>query len=323
MNVEEIKQLHKEILWPTVRIRAVGAWGSGTIIYSEPDVEGKCRTYIISCYHVVEGNIKVEKKWDPSVGMEVKKEIRSPVEVELFYYEPPKFSHAKGIAGSYRADIVAYDADQDVVLLELDRVKRLDEAFLCWLFPREKIEGEIHIFDEVYAVGAAMGHEPIATKGTITFMDEVIDNYEYWMSTAQIIFGNSGGAVFRFSNERERYEFIGVPARVAVSIQGFSTSPITHMGFFVPISRIYKVLEKNHYEFIFDSSKTYEQCRAEREKADAVARKLFMAKFGEVDEREEPAEKSEYNLGTKPDYYQQIGELEKITVKDETLLKNI
>ena len=288
MNLKAIEQLHKEILWPTVRIRAKDAWGSGTIIYSEPDKEGKCHTYVISCYHVISGNIAVEKKWDSLVGMEVKKEIRTPVEVELFYYEPPKFSHAKGIAGSYRANIVAYDADQDVVLLELDRIKRLGDAFLCWLFPKDKIEEEIHIFDEVYAVGAALAQEPIATKGTITFMDSIIDNYEYWMSTAQIIFGNSGGAIFRYSEERKRYEFIGIPARIAVSMAGFSPDPITHMGYFVPISRVYNVLAKNHYEFIYDKNKTYEQSKAEREKMEAEARKLFMAKFGGIDEREEP-----------------------------------
>ena len=286
MDIKQIEKLHREILWPTVRIRASDAWGSGTIIYSDPDKEGRCHTYIVSCYHVVSGNIKVEKKWDPSVGMEVKKEIRTPAEVELFYYEPPKFSHAKGIAGSYRANVVAYDADQDIVLLELDRVKRLDEAFLSWLFPKDKIETEIHIFDEVYAVGAALAHEPIATKGTITFMDEIIDNYEYWMSTALIIFGNSGGAVFRYSTEREKYEFIGIPARMSVSIRGFSESPITHMGFFVPINRIYKMLDKNHYEFIYDRNKTYEQCKQERERAEVEARKLFMAKFGGLDEQE-------------------------------------
>lgn len=280
MNTKGIEKLHKEILWPTVRIRAKDAWGSGTIVYSETDATGKYHTYVLTCHHVVEGNIKVEKKWDSTVGMEVKKEIKSPVETELFYYEPPKLSHAKGIAGSYRANIVAYDSDQDVALLELDRVKKIEDAFLCWLFPRGRIDDEIHVFDDVYACGAAMAHEPIATKGTITFMDEIIDNHEYWMSTAQIIFGNSGGAVFRFSDERDRYEFIGMPARIVVRMSGFSTDAITHMGYFVPITRIYNVLEKNHYEFIWDASKTYEKCGEERKKAEEEAKKLFMAKFG-------------------------------------------
>ncbi len=58
------------------------------------------------------------------------------------------------------------------------------------------------------------------THGDIQHMDDEIDNEVYWMSTAQTIFGNSGGAVFRPRNGH--YEFIGVPSRIAVTMTGFS-----------------------------------------------------------------------------------------------------
>lgn len=279
-SIQDIEKMHKEILWPTIRIRAKGAWGSGTVIYNDKDAKGNNHIYVITCHHVVSSNIKVEKKWDSKAGMDVKKEIRTPVEVQLFYYE--ELSHAKGLAGSYRANIVTYDADQDIALLEVDRKKPIDEAFLAWMFPVLNVDKEIHVFDKVYACGAALAHEPIVTDGIITFMDEIIDDYNYWMSTAQIIFGNSGGAMFRYSDERKRFEFIGVPARVAVSISGFSANPITHMGFFVPITRICKHLEENDYHFIFSDKVTYEECEIERNRKKAEARKLFMSKFGEV-----------------------------------------
>uniref|UniRef100_A0A6M3XMR6 Putative trypsin-like peptidase domain containing protein n=1 Tax=viral metagenome TaxID=1070528 RepID=A0A6M3XMR6_9ZZZZ len=280
-TLEHINKLHSEILWTTVRIRAAKAWGSGTLIYSMPDGSGKIHTYVLTCHHVVADNIKVEEKWDPQVGMDVKKEVRTPVEVQLFYYE--KLSHAKGLAGSYRAWIRVYDADQDIALLELDKTSYTKP--IAFLFPRDMIEEEVHVFDVIYAVGAAMAHEPIATKGIINFMDEIIDDYEYWMGNAPTIFGNSGGAVFRFSRNRKRYEFIGMPARITVNLQGFSADPITHMGYFVPISRIYKVLESNYYQFIYDEKYTYESCEIERKKSEEEARKLFMAKFGTVKEK--------------------------------------
>jgi len=280
-GLEAIEKMHREIMWTVVRIRAKSAWGSGTLIYSKSDAKGIFHTYVLTCYHVVESNIEVSTKWEPLVGMEVKKEVRTPVEVEMFYYE--NLSHAKGIAGSYRANIVAYDADQDIALLELD--KTTETQPVCYLFPKDAID-EIHVFDEVYACGAAMGHEPIVTSGMINFMDEIIDNYTYWLSTAPTIFGNSGGAVFRYSPQRGRYEFIGMPARIAVTIVGFSSSPITHMGWFVPITRIYDFLEKNFYQFIFDERYTYEKCEELRKAAEEEAKKLFMAKYGAIDVRE-------------------------------------
>jgi len=274
-SIEEIEKRHKEIIWPTVRIRAKSAWGSGTVVYSKQDKEGKYHTYVLTCHHVVADNIKVEKLWDQKVGMDVKREIRSPVEVQFFYYE--KLSYAKGLAGSYRADIKCYDERQDIALLELQRNAPI--KFVAYLYPKDKID-EVHVFDPVYACGAAMAHEPITTKGMIDFMNEIIDEYDYWMSVAPTIFGNSGGSVFRYSKKRDRFEFLGMPARITVNISGFSADPITHMGYFVPISRIYNVLKKNNYEFLYDTSKTFEECKKARKREADRDRKLYMSKFG-------------------------------------------
>lgn len=288
-SLKEIEKRHKEILWTTVRVRAKDAWGSGTVIGCTQDAKGKYHTYVVTCHHVVASNIKVEKKWDQQYGMDIKKEIKTPAEVQMFYYE--HLSHAKGLAGSYRANILGYDEDQDIALLELEKESPTEPV--AYLFPHDKVDEEIHVFDDVWAVGAAMAHEPIATKGIISFMDEIIDDYGYYMSTAQIIFGNSGGAIFRYSNERKCYEFLGIPARVTVNLVGFSPDPITHMGFFVPIVRIYKFLAKNHYDFIYDKAKTYEECEEERKADKERHEKLLMAKYGGVEEKETRGKKQE------------------------------
>jgi len=49
-------------------------------------------------------------------------------------------------------------------------------------------------------------------------MDDIIEQREYWMTNASVIFGNSGGAIFRLSRERGQHEFLGMPARVSESI---------------------------------------------------------------------------------------------------------
>ncbi|MGB9855843.1 MAG: S1 family peptidase [Caldisericum exile] len=281
--MKTIEKLHKEILWTTVRIKAEKAWGSGTVIYSGQGVKGEWHSYVLTCEHVVHDNIKVETKFDPRVGYDIKKEIRIPCEVEFFYYD--KYSVCQGVSGSTKADIVAYDVDGDMALLELRR--NLPIEYVAKLFPKNHYS-EIHVFDKVYAVGAALGHEPVATEGMINFMNELIDEgVEYWMSNAPIIFGNSGGAVFRYSIERQQYEFIGMPARVAVSMMGFMPDPITHLAWFVPINRIYKLLDDNFYQFIYDKNFTYEKCEEEREKYRKEMEKLLISKFGGTPEKQE------------------------------------
>jgi len=285
-SIKECEQKHREMLWTIVRISTDKATGSGTVIYSGIDSKKIYHTYILTCHHVIADNIKVETRFDPRVGYDIKKETRIPAQVEFFYYD--KLSICQGVSSSVRADIVAYDVDGDMALLEIRRNAKVD--YVAILHPKNITD--IHIYDEVYAVGAALGHEPIATKGMINFMNELIEEgVEYWMSSAQIIFGNSGGAIFRYSLERNSYEYLGIPARIGVSMSGFSPDAITHMGFFVPITRIYKLLDDNFYQFIYDAEKTYEQCEADREKYKKEREKLLIAKFGGSPETEKKSKR--------------------------------
>jgi hypothetical protein len=45
---------------------------------------------------------------------------------------------------------------------------------------------------------------------------------------------------------------------------GFSADAITHMGYFIPIDRVYNLLEDNDYQFIYDDSKSIEECKKAR-----------------------------------------------------------
>jgi hypothetical protein len=81
-------------------------------------------------------------------------------------------------------------------------------------------------------------------------------------SNAQIIFGNSGGAVF--TPGAEGYEFLGIPSRIAIA--GWS-SPITHLGYFSPITRVHEFFKEQAYDFLTPgSNKTERECEVERAK---------------------------------------------------------
>jgi len=259
---KEIIQKHEQMFYPTVRVRTKKAGGSGTVVYSEK-YNDEVYTYVITNHHVIADSVHLEKKWDPVLKRKIDKEILDTVYVEFFRYN--NYSHTVG-SFAVEADIVAYsevEGGQDWALLRV-RDKENKADWVANMFPLEDLEN-VHIFDETYAVGASLGHPPVASNGMITYMDDEIEHYKYWMSSAPTIFGNSGGAVYRWSGTRKQYEYIGVPSRISIQPMGFSADAITHMGYFIPIDRVYTLLEDNNYQFIYDSSKTIEECENARE----------------------------------------------------------
>ena len=250
---KEIIQKHEEMFYPTVRVRTKKAGGSGTVVYSK-EHEGEVYTYVITNHHVISDCVNVQKKWDPILKRKVDKEVLDTVQVEYFRYN--NYSHCIG-SFAIEADIVAYsevEGGQDWALLRV-RDKENVCDWVAKMFPLEDLE-HVHIFDDVFAVGSSLGHPPIASNGIITYMDDEIEHFKYWMSSAQTIYGNSGGAVYRWSPNRKGYEYIGVPSRISIQPMGFSADAITHMGYFIPIERIYQLLDDNGYQFIYDHSLT-------------------------------------------------------------------
>jgi len=236
------KEAHEKYLYPIVRITTGNSGGSGTIVYSRPE-EGKVSTYILTNYHVIADIVKVEEKWDPSLGKNVQVERRGIVYVEVFKYRD------LGVpVGTMRveSDLVVYNEPHDLAVLKLRLAEQMPHVALL----PKKEDTNYHLFDETLAVGCSLLFPPIATPGIITRKNYQIDSLPYHMSTSQIIYGSSGGAMFLAKTG----ELIGISSRVPVI--GWGTIPITHMGLFIPIDRIYKWLEKENYDFLFDSAKS-------------------------------------------------------------------
>ena len=258
---KEIIQKHEQMFYPTVRVRTKKAGGSGTVVYSKKHKD-EVYTYVITNHHVIQDSVHLEKKWDPVLKRKVDKEILDTVNVEFFRFN--NYSHTIG-SFAVEADIVAYSevqGGQDWALLRV-RDKENCADYVANMFPLDDIDN-VHIFDETFAVGASLGHPPVASDGMITYMDDEIEHFKYWMSSAPTIFGNSGGAVYRWASSRKQYEYIGIPSRISIQPMGFSADAITHMGYFIPIDRVYNLLEENDYQFIYDSSFSIEDCKKAR-----------------------------------------------------------
>lgn len=256
---KEIITLHNEVLYPTVRVTTMNTGGSGTVLYSKKNGD-KVVTMIMTNHHVIEECIKVEDKWDPRIGEDRKREFKQTVHVEYFKYN--NYSRCIG-SFSVEADIVAYDEDQDIALL-MTRDKENLANSVANIYPKDAVE-DIHIFDPIVTVGAALGEAPLPTTGQICFMDKEIDNFKYWLLNSNGIYGISGGATFRYSSNRDKYEYIGIPSVGEVIMLGFSPQAITYMCYIIPIDRIFKFLDDHCYQFIYDEKYTIEQCDKNRE----------------------------------------------------------
>lgn len=252
-------EAHEKYIYPVVRV-SHGRWGgSGTIIYSKIDTEQnwKYSTYILTNHHVISGAITIEEKWDSDLAKEIKKEKRSIVYVEIFKYR--NLSTPVGTL-KVEADIVLYNEDEDMALIKLRAEEQAQYvAKLMGGGPDAGLDIAYNVMDETVAVGCSLGWPPLPTTGVITRKDYQVDSLPFDMSSSQIIYGNSGGAMFL----AETGELIGIPSLVAVI--GWGT-PIVHMGLFIGIERIYKWLEKEHYDFIYDLSKNEKDCLELREK---------------------------------------------------------
>lgn len=259
-----IEKQHEQMLYTVVRVRAGDAAGSGTVVWSGKDAAEKWHTYVVTNFHVVTGAVKVEKKWDSRLGREVKRELRSTVTVEYFAYN--EWSRNVGVQGTL-ADIVAWDEKEDLALLET-RDRENGARYVAALLPVSEAP-EVKIYERLWAVGASLGHAPITTEGILNYKDDEIENLIYWMSSAQIIFGNSGGAMFRWSEPRQRFEWIGVPSRVSVTFGAV----VMHMGYFIPIPRVSEFLERHVYRFIVSPSVGWEEERKAREAEEEKRRK--------------------------------------------------
>jgi len=238
-------EAHEKYIYPIVRVSTDMGTGSGSIIYSTLNTNNKYSTYILTNYHVISDAVSISEEWDSDLAKKVQREKRAIVYVELF-----KYRDISTPIGTLRveADIVIYNKDGDMALLKL---RTEEEApYVTTLYGPSK---EPQVMDESVAVGCSLGFPPVPSVGVITRLNFQIDSLPFHMSCSQIIYGNSGGAIFLAKTG----ELIGIPSMVP--IVGWGT-PISHMGLFIPISRVYSWLSEQHYDFLYDKSKSEAEC---------------------------------------------------------------
>ena len=237
-----------EMLYPTVMVDLGGdGTGSGTVIFSgvrehESWKDEKVWSLVLTNHHVVKGAIGIEEEFDPKRGKNIQKETRRPVHVRLWDYND--YSTAVGTTGRV-ARILAWDKHRDLALLRLDDNERtMKNVAILW---PENVGGP-YLFQKTWAVGGGMFNPPYPTEGLLSGISgKDAKGRSLYLSSAPIIFGNSGGSLWAFSKKRDRYEMIGVPSMVGAYGWG---NIVTHIAWSRPVSEIRSFLRENDFGFV-------------------------------------------------------------------------
>jgi len=280
LTPKEIVEIHDTVLYPVVRVRTRKAGGTGVIIYSAPlpkvgdtkkPTNGiKYETYLVTCWHVVEDAITWKEKWSDIAKRNIKTESKELVTVEVFEYE----ELSKCIGGTtYKGEIVTWNKEKDLAVLRLKTVKSFNNV--AKLYPKGKADN-IKLGESMVACGCSLGHEPLFTFGNLVAKHDMIDNEEYWLTTANTVFGNSGGPVFLLKTK----EYLGNSARISGVRMGFGFDVITWMGFFIPIDSIYTFFDEKFLQFLYDPNTTSKICEARRRRKEKEEEKKLLVPGG-------------------------------------------
>ena len=236
-----------EMLYPTVMVDLSTGTGSGTVIYSgvrklESWKYEKIWTLVLTNYHVIKSAISIEKDFDPKKQRSIQKETRRPVHARFWDYND--YSTAIGTTGRI-ARIVAWDKHRDLALLRLDDKERIiNNVAILW---PENVGGP-YLFQKTWAVGSGMSNPPYPTEGLLSGISgKDAKGRALYLSSAPIIFGNSGGSLWAHSQSRDRYEMIGVPSMVGAFGYG---NIVPHLAWSRPISEIRAFLRENDFGFV-------------------------------------------------------------------------
>ena len=245
----------EKVLYPVVRVLNGQGGGSGTVVYSEDrEGTGEYSSFVITNNHVIDNLVKVVKVWDNLSQSYRYEEQNDLADVELFSYSN---GGALVTKTNVKADVIAYVADEDIALLRLRHTFKID--FVAKILPPGK---SLRLFQEVYAVGCPLLIDPMFTKGEVTDIECLLENKAYTGSTANIIWGNSGGAVMSVFDDGEWY-FCGVPSRGTVAP---NNQFLTYLGYSITPDRIWKFINSQKLTFLIDPTKTPTQCLEERSK---------------------------------------------------------
>ncbi len=222
---------------PTVRLDMTESSGSGTVIHVRRSRDGAAgmeeageeagkerggwEVFILSANHVIEEVLGTEPA--------------GTVTVEFFGRDGE-------VSRTAEADVLRHDEGKDLAIL---RAVIDGDPPSCAVLAGRQALARVRTFQPVYTVGCPLGLAPLPSKGEITNTNRRIDGQSFWMTSAQMIFGNSGGGIF----DARTQELIGVSSRVCAYGKVLPAA-VPHLGVVVPMGTVWDWLEAEELGFL-------------------------------------------------------------------------
>ena len=146
----------------------------------------------------------------------------------------------RGEYETVKAALVKYDKANDLSLYRLAK----DTVYHAILADREP-----EIFEDVFAVGAALGSPPFPKEGLVSSLDIIVWDVRKMLFTAPVAAGDSGGAVFVYDKAQRRYELVGVIVAIRNQPHRRTGAPANHVALASPMDIIHKFLDSTEVAF--------------------------------------------------------------------------
>lgn len=219
-----LEAMRKHLLAPIVQICGDDTVGSGVLLFSGKNPDGKHATIVISSYHVIR-NILSESGSSREKGIKV-------------------LTYADGAPADELAEMVAHDESTDLVLLRLRGSRVYPDV--ARLMPADRCE-RLTVFTPIYAVGCPLGNDPVPTSGELSSLTNRVGAHNYWMINAPTYFGNSGGGVFH----GKTHELIGVFSKIYTHGSG-RPIVIPHMGLATPAATVAEFVRRTGHGYALE-----------------------------------------------------------------------
>lgn len=243
----DLQKMKEQLIYTAVKLDNDDTTGSGVIVYSKKNKEGRYDNYFLTAFHILaESAIKKSPEGE---------EIRKPVKARVFSKEGSK---------EYDADLIDYDKEKDIALLKLRHYEKMPHV--ASFMPSDVNLG---VFNEVYAVGCPLGNNPLPSKGEISSIDKVIGGQKLWMINAPTIFGNSGGAISA-KDKDGNYRVIGIASRISTYSNLIPTA-VPHLNMFIHKNKICSWLDSGFRTYIWNPLVSKQECEKAREKQKKIA----------------------------------------------------
>ncbi len=214
--------MYDMVVLPSVKIIANNAVGSGVIIHSELVTTDTYESYVLTAYHIVKAAV----------------ESKTGEDIKIDVYNGNKCDTDRVVA-----NLLDYNVDIDIAILKFSSITKYGVA-------RINTDNSIQILDKVIAVGCPIGYLPIPTEGIIACNRLMLGNIKYYLSTANMIFGSSGGGLFTDT----KGELIGIVSMIPVFNYEGSRIPITFLGLTVSMETVIEWMVAKNLLFLVNKN---------------------------------------------------------------------